>query len=367
MAHKYGDSEDQRVIDRIRANAYREAMEAGAEFINRKWIGNKLARSLRWVTDNWRSGYDQVYAMFSCGPPETLSQESKDIIVRSSGKRRRSNANVANEINEIRGKNIDKHLVGQYRIRMGLKAFHVLPKPMKNAVTIENRLWFCNFLSKWDEDDFLHLCPSDEFFIYTIRRPNKQNDRIWALNLDEIEDVERYQDVCKYPCCIGIFLAFTAKRLLWVIKEEGQTWTGAYFREHVLENNVFPFLRDRNNVLDCKEVCFLHDSAPCFRANETQEFMKSSGIDFFDRTEWPGNSPDLNAAEHIGSVLKDKVESKMIKEYGPDRYSKEKLLCNLNSVLKKMEFDTDLFESLLKSYPLRLQAVREANGSHTKY
>ena len=46
--------------------------------------------------------------------------------------------------------------------------------------------------------------------------------------------------------------------------------------------------------------------------------MKNSGIDFFDQTEWPGNSPDLNAAEHIGAILKDKVEAKMIRERGPD-------------------------------------------------
>lgn len=38
MAGVIGDSEEQRVIDRIRANAYREVMEEGAAFINRKWI-----------------------------------------------------------------------------------------------------------------------------------------------------------------------------------------------------------------------------------------------------------------------------------------------------------------------------------------
>ena len=52
MAGLIGDNEEQRVIDRIRANAYREAMEEGATFINRKWIAQKLHRSERWVTDN---------------------------------------------------------------------------------------------------------------------------------------------------------------------------------------------------------------------------------------------------------------------------------------------------------------------------
>ena len=47
-------------------------------------------------------------------------------------------------------------------------------------------MWFCEFLSEWTTDDFLFLAPSDEFFIYEVRRPNFQNDRIWALNIDDI-------------------------------------------------------------------------------------------------------------------------------------------------------------------------------------
>jgi hypothetical protein len=47
MAGTVGDSEEQRGIDRIRANAYREAMEEGTTFINRKWIAEKLHRSER--------------------------------------------------------------------------------------------------------------------------------------------------------------------------------------------------------------------------------------------------------------------------------------------------------------------------------
>ncbi|CAF1392437.1 unnamed protein product [Didymodactylos carnosus] len=55
MAGRVGnDDEEQRVINRIRANVYREAMEKGAAFINRKWIAQKLHHTERWVTDNWK-------------------------------------------------------------------------------------------------------------------------------------------------------------------------------------------------------------------------------------------------------------------------------------------------------------------------
>ena len=367
MANLLYDSEQQRVVDRIRANAFREAMEGGAAFINRKWIANKLHRSERWVTDNWKKGYDDCYAHFSGGRPEKLSQESKDIINENSEKRRRSNSSVAKQIFQVRGKNVTSKTVGNYRARSGFKPFHVIPKPMKTALNIEDRLWFCDFLRNWDTDDFLHLAPSDEFFIWTVRRPNYQNDRVWSLCIEDIADDEHYQEISKKPDCIGVFICFTAKRMMWVIKEEGQSWNGEYFREEILTAKVIPFLKDPNNTLDATEVCFLHDKAPCFKANVTQDLLRRSGIDFFGSSEWPGASPDLNAAEHFGAILKDAVESVMIVERGPDRYSRVTLLAHLEQVLRDMEWDTDLFTNLLSSYPDRLRAVREANGGHTNF
>ena len=61
-----------------------------------------------------------------------------------------------------------------------------------------------------------------------------------------------------------------------------------------------------------------------------------------------GNSSDLNPAEHIGTIMKNNVESKMIDESGPDRYSIDTLLRNLNQVLAELEFYTVLLDSLLK-------------------
>ena len=87
MAGLIGDNEEQRVIDRIRANADRETMEEGATFINRKWIAQKLHRSERWVTDNWKKGYEHCFTEFGNGRPEKLSEEGKKTVMENSGKR----------------------------------------------------------------------------------------------------------------------------------------------------------------------------------------------------------------------------------------------------------------------------------------
>ena len=82
---------------------------------------------------------------------------------------------------------------------------------------------------------------------------------------------------------------------------------------------------------------------------------------------WPGNSPDLNAAEHIGSIIKDEVEKKMSLETGYNRYHEDTLQMHIANVLAGMEEDTELFENLLCSYPSRLRALKNANDRHTDY
>ncbi len=78
--------------------------------------------------------------------------------------------------------------------------------------------------------------------------------------------------------CIGIFIIFTPKGLLWVLKEHGQFRDGAYFRESILQQNVIPFLRDLANVLDTDEAIFLHDKALCMKANATQHLLENEGM-----------------------------------------------------------------------------------------
>ena len=158
---------------------------------------------------------------------------------------------------------------------------------------------------------------------------------------------------------------FTCKRLLWVIKEKGESWTGQYFRDMILTQNVFSFLKDQDNVIDSDEVIFVHDKAPCMRANKTQHLLQDNDVNFWGNDIWPGNSPDLDAAEHIGSIIKDEVEKKMSLETGYNRYHEDTLQMHIANVLAGMEEDTELFENLLCSYPSRLRAVKNANGRHT--
>ncbi len=95
--------------------------------------------------------------------------------------------------------------------------------------------------------------------------------------------------------------------------------------------------------------------------------LQDNDVKFLSNDIWPGNSPDLIVAEQIGRIIKEEVEKKMLSESGHSRYLEETLKMHISDVLKNMKTNTDLFETLLCSYPSRLRAVKNANGRHTDY
>ena len=60
---------------------------------------------------------------------------------------------------------LKKFYLGHEFTREELKPFHVIPKPLKTETHISDRLWLCDRLKAWTEKDFLHLAPSDEFYV----------------------------------------------------------------------------------------------------------------------------------------------------------------------------------------------------------
>ena len=164
MAGTY-DEEQQRLIDRIKCIAFREAKDAGASFINREWIARKLHRTTRWVSDWWTKSPLDCFVEYPGRTKEAMSQESKNIVLEGSREQKKSCTQIVREILERREKIVSKSTVLRYRAKEGLKAFHVIAKPLKTDTHIADRLWLCDWLSDWDQNDFLHLAPSDEFFV----------------------------------------------------------------------------------------------------------------------------------------------------------------------------------------------------------
>ena len=103
------------------------------------------------------------------------------------------------------------------------------------------------------------------------------------------------------------------------------------------------------------------------KANAIRHLLEDEGVNFWGNSIWPGNGPDMNPAANIGEIIKDKVEELMTSEDRRNRYSYDVLKTNLESTLKDLEDDTDLFINLLCSMRKRFDALEAARGGHTSF
>ena len=103
------------------------------------------------------------------------------------------------------------------------------------------------------------------------------------------------------------------------------------------------------------------------KANATQHPLEDEGVKFWGNSVWPGNSPDMNSAENIGAIIKEKVEDLMASEDCQNRYSYDALETNIENALTNVEDDTDLFIDLMCSMRKRFDALKAARGGHTMF
>lgn len=237
---------------------------------------------------------------------------------------------------------------------------------MLSDLNIEHRNDICEHLEDWDESDCLHLAPCDEFFVWSIRKPNRKNDVIWAENRQDVWDLIVAPET-RSAYCAGVFILFTSKGLLFKIKDEGQSWDGEYFRETILKQHVLPFLKDKRNLEGrYDQVTFLHDMAGCMRAKATHDLLDEEKLDFFRFNgygRWPGKSADLNPAESVGAIMQERVENALL-NIDPKDITKQILVRTITDVLEDMKSERSLFRNLLRSFRRRLDLVKAAGGKN---
>ena len=151
---------------------------------------------------------------------------------------------------------------------------------------------------------------SDEAPFHLFNTPNRQNDRVWARNSDNVEPCVRV----KFPGNIHVWgmMSYRAVSDLHIVPPK-QTINGCYYRGYILDktckdaierNSENGTILQRSMLSDMSRFIFMQDGAPAHTANLTQSWCEKNFPKFGKKEEWPGNSPDLNP---IWSILKDSV------------------------------------------------------------
>jgi transposase len=115
----------------------------------------------------------------------------------------------------------------------------------------------------------------------------------------------------------------------------------------------------RLNAINRQDLILMQDGAPGHAADATQEDLDQRGV---TRITWPPYSPDLNPIENCWNWMKDYVADRYGDEPKP---TYDKLRKWVNEAWE--ELPIEFWGEQLASMPDRMQAVKDANGMHTKY
>jgi inhibitor of nuclear factor kappa-B kinase subunit alpha len=149
---------------------------------------------------------------------------------------------------------------------------------------------------------------SDEKMFYVRELLNAQNDRVYALSLDDIPpsvlNVQHFQSCSSLMVWAAI--SYEGKFPL-VFISRGTKVNKEYYQEEILSKVVKP---TGKTLFKSRSWTFQQDSAPSHGAKVNQAWCVENLPDFISSAEWPASSPDLNPMDFsIWGILQARVNA----------------------------------------------------------
>lgn len=194
---------------------------------------------------------------------------------------------------------------------------------------------------------------SDEKLFVLEEKFNVQNDRLWAVGIEDIpkdkRNIPRYQNAS----AVMVWGAVSrSHKFDLVFIERNVKINSNYYLDVVLQKNLLPELK---RVYKNEYYCFQQDGAPSHTAKIVQEWCSMNFADFISKDEWPPSSPDLNPLDFsIWGYMLGKL-----KNY---KYNTlEQFKCVINEIWQNIPMD--VVRAACNGFNSRLRQVIRANGN----
>ena len=131
-----------------------------------------------------------------------------------------------------------------------------------------------------------------------------------------IARISFHKETVKFPPKFMVWgmMSFRAISKLHFIPPKQTVNTTFYIDEILAKSCLDTLHRTQNNgsVLERKIVKgrFMQDGAPAHTSKKTQCWCKENLANLWDKTQWPGNSPDLNPIENLWGYLLEELNEK---------------------------------------------------------
>lgn len=264
-----------------------------------------LRSSLSRIVNRWKK-LGTTEKKPSPGRPRNIRNKQLVKVVRNRVLRN-SKVNCRKMARELQKSRMTIHRV--LRNDLGLKAYKLQIRQKLTEPNKQNRLVKCKaILSRIMQTRGRPILFSDEKIFSVSQNFNKQNDRIYAISIEDAckkgrfvgkrqsdESVMVWLGICKDGTTDPIFIP------------QGAKMNAKKYLDLVLEKGVLPFAQAHFNNRDW---CFQQDSAPAHRAKVVQDWCRINFPDFIATADWPSYSPDLNPLDFgVWGVVQSAVNS----------------------------------------------------------
>ena len=217
--------------------------------------------------------------------------------------------------------------------------------------------------SLWDNVAF-----SDECRFHLEPKPNSRNDIIWD---DAPDDQKHWKERSKYGGqsveVWGVITRYGKPTLFFIerpleTQPNGQKRKRPFRSTDYTEKILAPKIRALDKIYQnagIRKWYFQQDGDAKHTSNHTQSWLNKNVRRYFEKDEWPANSPDLSIIENCWSIIWEEIKRSRVK-------SRQGLITLIKNAWRT-KVTQEYIEKLYDSIPNRMSLVLKKNGYPIAY